>query len=146
MNNYVKVEMAAIPDNVSFARIAAAGFIAPLDPTVNECTDIKTAVSEAVTNAVIHGYHGHSLNSMITMGLWVDGRKITIEISDNGVGIDDIDAVRAPMFTTKPDLERSGMGFTIMETFMDMVAVKSTPGVGTVITMTKTVGAALHDQ
>ena len=145
-DNYINVKMAAVFENVSLARIVVTGFIAPLDPTVEENSDIKTAVSEAVTNAIIHGYHGRSVNSLITMRLAIDGRKITIEISDDGVGIDDIDAVREPMFTTKPDLERSGMGFTIMETFMDTVHVKSTPGAGTTIAMTKFLGAALYDQ
>jgi len=137
-DNYVKVEMAAIAENVSFARIVATGFIAPLDPTVDESSDIKTAVSEAVTNAIIHGYHG--AEGMVKMCILVQGRKIIIEISDDGVGIEDVDAVREPMFTTKPDMERSGLGFTVMETFMDTIEIKSAPGVGTTVILTRTLG------
>jgi len=137
-DNFIKVEMANIAENVSFARIIATGFIAPLDPTVSESSDIKTAVSEAITNAVIHGYDGCDGMSMITMVLSSEGRKINIEISDSGVGIENVDEALVPMFTTKPDMERSGLGFTVMETFMDTVEVKSTPGMGTTVTLTKT--------
>ena len=146
MNNYANIEMAAIPENVSLARIMATGFIAPLDPTVDESSDIKTAVSEAVTNAIIHGYHGCQAPNAIQMHLACHGRTISVTIADSGVGINDIDAVRQPMYTTKPDLERSGMGFTIMETFMDSVEIKSTPGAGTTIILTKTLGEIIHDQ
>ena len=146
MNNYANIEMAAIPENVSLARIMATGFIAPLDPTVDESSDIKTAVSEAVTNAIIHGYHGRPTPNAIQMHLACHGRTISVTIADSGVGINDIDAVRQPMYTTKPDLERSGMGFTIMETFMDSVEIKSTPGAGTTIILTKTLGEIIHDQ
>ena len=139
MNNYVKVEMAAIAENVSLARIIATGFIAPLDPTVDESSDIKTAVSEAVTNAIIHGYHG--TKGTVKMCLSSHERKITLEIADEGVGIEDVDAVREPMFTTKPDMERSGLGFTVMETFMDTMEVKSAPGAGTTVVLTKSLGA-----
>jgi len=140
-DNNVKVEMTTISENVSFARIAITGFIAPLDPTVEESTDIKTAVSEAVTNAIIHGYHGYdTAEGIVKMCMSSQGRKIIIEISDSGVGIEDVDAVREPMFTTKPDLERSGLGFTVMESFMDTVEVKSAPGEGTTVILTKTLG------
>lgn len=140
-DNFVKIEMATIAENVSFARIIATGFIAPLDPTVSESSDIKTAVSEAVTNAVIHGYEGCGNPGMVKMSLSSKGRKITIEISDNGVGIENVGEALTPMFTTKPDMERSGLGFTVMETFMDAVEVKSTPGIGTTVTLTKTLEA-----
>jgi len=138
-DNYIKAEMAAIAENVSLARIIVTGFIAPLDPTVDENSDIKTAVSEAVTNAIIHGYNLTA--GTVKMCLSYQGRKITIEISDDGVGIEDVDAVREPMFTTKPDLERSGLGFTVMETFMDTIEVKSTPGAGTTVILTKNLTA-----
>ena len=137
--NYVKVEMATASENVSFARIAVAGFLANLDPTVDEISDIKTAVSEAVTNAIIHGYE--DCDGIVTMQLSCVDREITIEISDNGVGIENVETVREPMFTTKPDLERSGLGFTVMESFMDSVEVNSTPGAGTTVIMTKKLGA-----
>ena len=136
MNNYIKVEMATISENVGLARIIVTGFIAPLDPTVDESSDIKTAVSEAVTNAIIHGYDDCP-EGIVTMALSSKGREIIIVISDNGVGIENIDAVMEPMFTTKPDMERSGLGFTVMETFMDKVEVNSTPGVGTTVILTK---------
>ena len=151
--NYVKVEMAAISENVSFARIVAAGFIAQLDPTVEEVSDIKTAVSEAVTNAIIHGYENvtgnvtenvsENVSENVTMQLSSVGRDITIEVSDKGVGIENVEAVREPMFTTKPDLERSGLGFTVMESFMDSVEIKSTLGAGTTVVLTKKLTEAL---
>ena len=134
-DNYIKVEMATIPENVGFARIVVAGFLAPLDPTVDEISDIKTAVSEAVTNAIIHGYE--ECDGIVQMQLSSVGREITIEISDTGIGIENVETVREPMFTTKPDLERSGLGFTVMETFMDSVEVKSKPSAGTAVIMTK---------
>ena len=137
-DNYIRVEMATISENVSLARIIVTGFIAPLDPTIDESSDIKTAVSEAVTNAIIHGYG--STEGMVEIKLTSCKRKITIEISDEGVGIEDVEAVREPMFTTKPDLERSGLGFTVMETFMDTVEIKSIPGEGTTVILTKTLG------
>jgi len=143
MNNYLTVEMAATAENVSLARIIVAGFIAPLDPTVDEIADIKTAVSEAVTNAIIHGYCGNdsdNTNSVVKMRLTYYGRKITVEVSDMGIGIEDIDSAREPMFTTKPDLERSGLGFTVMETFMDSVHITSEMGAGTTVLLTKTLG------
>jgi len=138
-NNFVNIELAASPENVGLARIIVAGFISPLDPSVNEISDIKTAVSEAVTNAIIHGYDEHGgKNGTVQMRLVCNGRKITIEICDKGIGIENIDAVREPLFTTKPEMERSGLGFTVMENFMDTIEVVSTPGEGTTITLTKT--------
>jgi len=138
--NAIKVEMATIPENVSLARIVAAGFLAPLDPTVEEISDIKTAVSEAVTNAIIHGYE--ECDGIVCMQLSSMEREVKIEISDMGIGIENIETVREPMFTTKPDLERSGLGFTVMETFMDSVEVSSIPGAGTTVIMTKKLGAS----
>jgi len=138
--NAIKVEMATIPENVSLARIVAAGFLAPLDPTVEEISDIKTAVSEAVTNAIIHGYEER--DGIVCMQLSSMEREIKIEISDTGIGIENVETVREPMFTTKPDLERSGLGFTVMETFMDSVEVSSIPGAGTTVIMTKKLGAS----
>ncbi|MCL2372162.1 MAG: anti-sigma F factor [Defluviitaleaceae bacterium] len=138
MNNQLKIEMAALAENVSLARVVATAFIAPLDPSVGEISDIKTAVSEAVTNAIIHGYGGNT--GTVALDLFNNGREITIVISDEGVGIEDIASAREPLFTTKPDMERSGLGFTVMESFMDSVHVISTPGGGTRVTMHKKLG------
>ena len=139
-DNYMKVEFTSMAENVSLARIIIAGFIAPLDPTVDEISDIKTAVSEAVTNAIIHGYDEdvkRNCNNTVKMNISNTGRKITVEVIDSGIGIENIDKVREPMYTTKPDRERSGLGFTVMESFMDVVEIKSIPGEGTSIIMTK---------
>jgi stage II sporulation protein AB (anti-sigma F factor) len=136
-NNRVSISMAGVSANESFARVAVSGFIAALDPTYDELSDIKTAVSEAVTNAIIHGY-GDGSEGEIHILLTRDNRTVTIEITDNGAGISNVDEARAPLFTTKPELERSGMGFTVMETFMERVEVRSKPGEGTTVTMVKT--------
>ena len=152
--NYITIKMHSHPENISFARMAIAAFIAPLDPSVDEVSDTKTAVSEAVTNAIIHGYPNciidnaaeqssdcadtQSIPRFVRMTMSHHGRTITIEVADDGVGIADIAIAREPLFTTKADLERSGLGFTVMESFMDSVAVVSTPGEGTKVTLTKT--------
>jgi len=134
-DNFMSVKMANIPENVSLARIITTGFIAPLDPTVSETSDIKTAVSEAVTNAIIHGYENS--DGEVELRIASIGRKITIEVSDHGVGIEDVQAVKQPMFTTKPEMERSGLGFTVMESFMDSVEIKSVRGEGTTVVLEK---------
>jgi len=142
--NRVNIQMDSRPENISFARVVVAGFIAPLDPSVDEISDIKTAVSEAVTNAIIHGYPENSdaaKPGTVHISLTATGRTITIEVADNGVGIADIETAREPLFTTKAELERSGLGFTVMESFMDSVVVKSTPGQGTTITLAKTLAS-----
>ena len=141
-NNFVSIKMATHPQNVSFARIAIAGFLSCLDPTVDEIADIKTAVSEAVTNAIIHGYD--NTDGVVEMAISLEGRTITIKITDTGIGIENVNQVRTPMFTTKPNLERSGLGFTVMEAFMDTVEVESVPGEGTTIVLTKTLGELLQ--
>jgi len=125
--------MESLPENISFARVAVTAFISSLDPSVDEVSDIKTAVSEGVTNAVIHGGADY-----VSMNLSYLDRTIIIEIADTGVGIEDIEAARQPLFTTKEDMERSGLGFTVMESFMDDVKVESAPGEGTTVTLTKT--------
>ena len=135
MNNSMKVEFPANSDNERFARNVAAAFILELDPTLDELSEIKTAVSEAVTNAIIHGYNEES--GTVIMEGYIKDNKIEFVISDSGNGIEDIDKAREPLYTGKPEMERSGMGFTIMETFMDEVVVKSKVGVGTVIRMSK---------
>ncbi|MCL2378901.1 MAG: anti-sigma F factor [Defluviitaleaceae bacterium] len=143
--NHVSITMDSRPENIAFGRVAVAGFIAPLDPSVDEVSDIKTAVSEAVTNAIIHGYPEEGQNphkGTVRLNLSVnEGRTITIEVADDGVGIADIKTAREPLFTTKAELERSGLGFTVMESFMDSVTVESTPGQGTTITLAKTLAS-----
>ncbi len=129
------VTFSSLPVNEAFARMAVSAFIMPLDPTVSEITDIKTAVSEAVTNSIIHGYDG--LSGDIVLLCSYEGREIHIEISDRGRGIADIKTAMTPLYTSRPELERSGLGFTVMETFMDSLKVESLPGEGTKVIMSK---------
>lgn len=133
--NEMKLEFSSKSNNESFARIAVAAFVSQLDPTVEELADIKTAVSEAVTNCIIHGYE--EKEGTIKMECRLFANSIEIEISDNGKGIEDIEKAKEPLYTSKSDLERSGMGFTIMESFMDEMKVESVLGVGTKVTMKK---------
>ena len=133
--NKMKLEFLSKSNNESFARITVAAFVAQLDPSVEELADIKTAVSEAVTNSIIHGYEEQEGNIEIECKLF--GNSIEIKISDNGKGIEDIKKAREPLYTSKPDMERSGMGFTIMESFMDEVEIESILGTGTKVTMRK---------
>lgn len=137
MNNRMKIQFVARPENESFSRTSVASFISCLDPTMEELTEIKTGVSEAVSNCIIHGYSEVS-DGIVTLECIIseDG-KITIVISDEGRGIADIKLAREPMFTTGAEDERSGMGFTVMESFMDKVEVESEVGKGTTITMMK---------
>jgi len=136
MKNEMKVQFASISANESFARVTVAAFIAQLDPTMDELTEIKTVVSEAVTNAIIHGYNNDP-NQFVYMECMMEDNEITLIIKDKGVGIGDIDEARQPLYTSKPELERSGMGFTIIENFMDHVEVFSKAGEGTRIMMKK---------
>lgn len=133
--NSMTVTFSSLPVNEAFARMAVSAFIMPLDPTVSEITDIKTAVSEAVTNSIIHGYDG--LSGDIVLFCSYEGREIYIEISDRGRGIADIKTAMTPLYTSRPELERSGLGFTVMETFMDSLKVESLPGEGTKVIMSK---------
>ena len=133
--NKVKIEFDAIPQNEAFARMAISGFILYLDPTINDMADIKTAVSEAVTNSIIHGYDNKG--GKIFLNAEVEEKKLRIEITDKGSGIDNIDEARKPLYTTKPHEERSGLGFTVMEAFMDYLEVISEVGEGTTIIMEK---------
>lgn len=134
--NEARVFFSAKSENESFARIFAAGFLTGLDPTLSELADIKTAVSEAVTNAILHGYEEQE--GMVELFCGYCGRRVSIEVADKGKGIGDIAQAREPLYTSKPEMERSGMGFTIMESFMDRVQVESKPGIGTRILMEKT--------
>lgn len=124
-------------ENEEFARVVIAVFAARLDPTVEELDDIKTAVSEAVTNAVIHGYQNGE--GRITLSASVEDHVLSVTVSDNGIGIKNVEQAMEPMFSTLPD-ERSGMGFSFMEAFMDRVEVISAPGKGTSVTMRKKIG------
>ena len=133
--NEMKLEFVSKSSNEAFARVAVAAFAAKLDPTVEELADIKTAVSEAVTNCIIHGYE-NKLGIVKILGKLV-GKELILEISDKGKGIEDIEMAREPLYTTKPNLERSGMGFTIMESFMDDIEVESILGLGTKVKMKK---------
>ncbi len=133
--NEMKLEFISKSSNEAFARVAVAAFAAQLDPTIEELADIKTAVSEAVTNSIIHGYEDKQ--GIIKIVCRLKENEIIIEISDTGKGIEDIEAAKEPLYTTKPNLERSGMGFTIMESFMDSMEIESIVGLGTKVTMSK---------
>ncbi len=135
--NEMKLEFLSKSNNEAFARISVAAFASQLDPTIEELADIKTAVSEAVTNSIIHGYDEQE--GVIKIKCIIINNEITIEISDSGCGIENIEAARQPLYTSKPNLERSGMGFTIMESFMDEIDIKSVVGIGTKITMKKSI-------
>ena len=132
-----KLEFISKSNNEAFARISVAAFASQLDPTIEELADIKTAVSEAVTNCIIHAYE--DFEGIIQIQAKLFANSIVIEISDNGNGIENVEVAKEPLYTSKPDLERSGMGFTIMENFMDEVKVESILGVGTKITMKKVI-------
>ena len=132
------MEVESRSQNEEFARVTVAVFMSRLDPTMEEMDDVKTAVSEAVTNAVIHGYQGRE--GIIYIQAAVEGQELTVEIRDKGVGIRDVTKAMEPMYTTDTTGERSGMGFSFMEAFMDEVQVLSAPGQGTCVTMKKRIG------
>ena len=134
----MKLEFDSLACNESFARVVVAAFLTRLNPTMEEISDIKTAVSEAVTNAIIHGYQNEV--HKIVIEAWIQGTAITVKVQDIGVGMEDVQKAMEPMYTTRRDLERSGMGFVFMEAFMDSVTVESAPGKGTTVTMTKNIG------
>ncbi|NMB95242.1 MAG: anti-sigma F factor [Clostridiaceae bacterium] len=133
--NEMTIIFPAISRNESFARVVAASFISQLDPNIEELADVRTAVSEAVTNSIIHGYENTTGNIKMVCLLYKD--SVEISVIDEGKGIEDIELARQPLYTSKPDMERSGMGFTVMETFMDEVRVETEVGKGTKITMIK---------
>ena len=135
MDNHMKLEIPSKSQNEAFARVVVAAFAAQADPTIDEISDIKTAVSEAVTNAVIHGYED-SFGTIIVTAALTD-RRLEVSVTDYGVGIEDLEQAREPLYTSKPELDRSGMGFTIMENFMDEFTLASEPGKGTTVTMVK---------
>lgn len=133
--NVMKIEFLSKSENESFARVAVAAFASQLDPTIEELADVKTAVSEAVTNAIIHGYA--EKEGYVKIESYLSDNELTVVIIDEGVGIKDIKLAMQPLYTSRPDLERSGMGFTVMETFMDYIDVKSEINKGTKVTMKK---------
>ena len=135
-DNKIKIEFESKSQNEGFARVAIAAFVSQLDPTIEEITDVKTAVSEAVTNSIIHGYENKK-DGIVVIEAMLSCNDITIIISDNGKGIKDVSQAREPLFTSRPDLERSGMGFTVMETFMDSLQVESQEGRGTRVVLKK---------
>lgn len=136
MENFMRLEFLSRSSNESFARVAVAAFVSQMDPTLEELSDIKTALSEAVTNAIIHGYE--NTQGVVLVYCEIEGNEITITVSDQGKGIEDIKKAMEPLYTSQPEMERSGMGFTVMETFMDLIRVRSSPGKGTDVTMKKT--------
>lgn len=135
MKDRMKLEFDSRSSNESFARVTVASFVMRLDPTLEEMSDIKTAVSEAVTNCVVHGY-GNETGTII-IECYIEENEVTVIVEDTGVGIEDIEKAREPLYTTKPDEERAGMGFSFMEIFMDELFVESEPGKGTRVTMKK---------
>lgn len=139
--NRMRIEFRAVSVNESLARMTVAAFMTPLNPTLEEIADVKTAVSEAVTNAVIHGYgEEEDSEEMVVMECLIEKDVLHVTISDEGVGIENVDKAMEPLFTTKPEQERSGMGFSFMEAFMDDLSVESKPGKGTRVHMVKKIG------
>ena len=134
--NEMKLEFRGVPENEGFARVAVSAFAVQLDPTLDVLADIKTAVSEAVTNAIVHGYSDEPGNVTVTAALRDDG-VLEVAVTDKGKGIADIAQAMQPFYTSQPEKERSGMGFSVMQTFMDKVTVESKPGEGTAVRMLK---------
>lgn len=137
----MKMEFSSVSENESFARVTVGAFIAQLDPTMEELTEIKTVVSESVTNAIIHGYNNEP-DHKVFLSCILREDELELTVKDKGIGIDNVDQAREPLYTSKPELERSGMGFTIMENFMDSVKVISNIGEGTIVHMTKQLTAS----
>ena len=150
MENYMKLEIAAISENEGFARSAVAAFALALNPTLGELSDIKTAVSEAVTNCIVHAYSGGDVEKRVyiecTAVKNVDGGELHIQITDHGCGIEDVNRALTPFYTTLESEERSGMGFTIMQTFMTGFSIKSEKGKGTKVFMSKKIGVVENEE
>lgn len=144
MKQEMRLEIDSIPSNESFARVVVAAFLTRLNPTMEEVADIKTAISEAVTNAIIHGYQNEVHKIVIEAAVEEDTLEVSVQ--DFGVGIADIGKAMEPLYTTRRDLERSGMGFVFMEAFMDTIKVESKVGAGTKVTMTKKIGRRYEKQ
>lgn len=139
--NEMRLDFPALPENEGFARMVVSGFILPLNPTLEQLADVKTAVSEAVTNAIVHGYAQRRGTVRLHAFLY-DDNTLRVDVVDNGCGIADVEQARKPFFSTMAAQERSGMGFTIIESFMDNTEVFSQPGKGTTVRMTKKIGAS----
>lgn len=137
-HNEMETSFLSVAENEAFARVVIAAFAVQLSPTMTEIADVKTAVSEAVTNAIVHGYEG--MRGMVTMKARIDGQLLSIEIADRGKGIPNVEQAMEPFYTTHPEQERSGMGFAVMQTFMDDVEVHSVPGSGTIVILRKRIG------
>ncbi len=135
MDNEMTLTFLAKTENESLARLAITSFITPLDPMIDQLAEIKTMVSEAVSNAIIHGYEGAF--GYVTVHAMLANETLTVSVQDEGCGMEDLEKAREPLYTTKPELERSGMGFTIMESFADHFTVTSEVGVGTTVTFSK---------
>lgn len=144
MKNYMKLEIPALSENEPFARSAVAAFCVRLNPSLDELSDVKTAVSEAVTNCIVHAYGGNG--GMICIECEAEGQTLHIQISDSGKGIEDVAKAVEPFYTTLGDEERSGMGFTIMQTFMTTFGLRSAPGEGTTVCMSKRFGGSQADE
>ena len=144
LDNEMHVSFLGVSQNESFARMVAAAFASQLNPTIEELTDIRTAVSEAVTNAIIHGYSG--MRGMVMMDCAIQGSTFTVAVRDEGRGIPDVALAMQPFYTSVPNLERSGMGFAVMEAFMDSVTVESEVSRGTTVTMKKEIAAVGCDE
>jgi stage II sporulation protein AB (anti-sigma F factor) len=138
-DNEMKLEFTSKTSNEAFARITVAAFASQLDPTIDELSDIKTAISEAVTNSIIHGYENEE--GIVKIFARIFANTLEVEISDNGKGIENVEMAMKPLYTSKPNLERSGMGFTIMESFMDDIKVESAIGIGTRVIMKKKINS-----
>lgn len=138
-HNEMQITFLSLAENESFARVVIAAFAVQMSPTVSEIADIKTAVSEAVTNAIVHGYEGCTGN--VVMRARMDDRWLTVEIQDEGKGIANVEQAMEPFYTSHPEQERSGMGFAVMQTFMDDLQVESAPGKGTTVRMRKRIHA-----
>lgn len=141
--NEMKIEFDSRSCNESFARVAVAAFMTQLNPTLEEVADVKTALSEAVTNAIVHGYENEIRKVYVECR--VEDQMLTLKVTDYGKGIEDVKKAMEPLFTTKPDTERSGMGFAFMEAFMDEVEVESEPGKGTKVSMKKRIGRTVSE-
>lgn len=138
MSNILEVKFSAKSENESLSRVIVASFAAKLDPTLDELSDIKMAVSEAVTNSIVHGYEEDE-SKFVYLKCDIEDRTIKVVVEDNGKGIEDVEQAMQPMYTSKPELERAGMGFSFMQSFMDSLDVTSIKGEGTKVVMTKTI-------
>ena len=136
LDNKISIELMSKSQNEGFARVAIAAFVSQLDPTLEELSDVKTAISEAVTNSIIHGYENKN-EGIIRIEAMIQENEVTITVEDFGVGIKDVEQAREPLYTSKPELEGSGLGFTVMESFMNSLEVVSNEGKGTKIIMKK---------